>query len=363
MSFSKEFKLALYSLDGIGVKRYHQILKTLTKAEISETEFWVNKAQIWQKLPINKKTEESIYKFKKEHTIYSFYEQIQTKNIRVVFTTGVEYPPLLKQLEFAPPLLFVKGAKLNLDQALSVVGTRKITAYGKQVLEWLIPDLAQAFPIVSGFMYGVDVYAQQLALDHQGSTVGVLGFGFDHIYPSSHQKLLTEFLANGASFISPFAPHVFPKPGNFPARNNLVAAISLGLCVIEAAKNSGSLLTAAMAVELGREVWAVPGSIFSPFSEGVVELLKQGANLVREPNDILSILGRAKQRLKPSLLENFQLSEQEKNVLGLLQAKTITIDDLLVQTKLPLVELQRLLLVLQLKNLVEEAGIYWSARL
>jgi len=371
MVYSKEFLVALYCLDGVGAKRFRQIINSLTKAEVSEREFWVNKGQIWQEISLNKKIEESIFNFNKEHNIYSFIEQIISKDIRVVLATETEYPKLLKQLDFHPPMIFVKGATLKLEPALAVVGTRQITPYGKQVIDYLIPDLVKRWTIVSGFMYGVDVYAQQVALESSGYTVGVLGFGFDYMYPAGQQQTLAEFLSRGASFISPFAPHITPKPGNFPARNRIVAGITAGLCVIEAAKESGSLLTASYAADLGRDVWAVPGSIFSPFSAGVQALLNQGASLVREASEINSVLGESLAGQAPSFsassacklsLQNLTLSSQEKLVLGLLQAQASTTDELLSKTQLALTELQLNLLNLQLKNLIEEQGIYWFSR-
>ena len=286
MIWSKEFLTALYSLDGIGVKKHNQILKVLIKHEATERDFWVNKHQIWQKLPISKKIEESIYLFKKDNDSYSYYKKILDKDIRVVSINDNEYPFLLKQLDLAPPVIFVKGSKLKTDQAIGVVGTRRITDYGRKVIDFLVSDWAKKRPIISGFKYGVDVYAQRAALNSGGYTVGILGFGFDHMYPAHHQTIMDQFLERGASFISPFAPHVVPKPGNFPARNVLIAGLSTGVCVIEAAAKSGSLFTANMAGELGRDVYAVPGSIFSPFSDGIQELLKQGATLIRKPDDL-----------------------------------------------------------------------------
>ena len=361
MFYSREFKIALYSLDGVGVKHYLKILTYLTKHEISEADFWVNRAGFWKKIPLNKNIEKSIIKFNKEHNIYSYVELLSAKNIRVVLAEDQEYPSLLRELDFHPPLLFVKGANLNLQETLGVVGSRKMTPYGKQVIKSLIPDLVPNKVIISGFMYGVDVTAQQVALDSGGQTVGVLGFGFDFMYPSNHRQIFRDFLAKGACFISPFAPHVSPKPGNFPARNVVVAGISKSLCVIEAAKNSGSLLTAAVSAELGREVWAVPGSIFSPFSEGVQELLKQGAALVRTAEDINPDLKRSKKSLINRVVSN--LDKNESLILSILQNRRHSFDELLDATGFAGQELQTILFNLQLKDLVEEHGVWWFSRI
>ena len=197
---------------------------------------------------------------------------------------------------------------------------------------------------------------------------------------------MKEFLAKGASFVSPFAPHVAPRPGNFPARNVLIAGMSLGVCVIEAAAKSGSLFTARLAGEMGREVWTIPGSIFSPFSAGVQTLLQEGAMLLRSPEDLEVSLKKVgnnfrskgevegqtliKEKVKSKIsreevsrnyLDRFNLTDKEKVVLEVLQAKKHNIDELLAKTDFSLLELQEVLLGLQLKSLVEEKGLWWVA--
>lgn len=386
MQWSHEFRTALYALDGVGTKTYTKALKTLSKYELSEDEFWVNKWGVWSKIPFNKNIEKSIYKFKKEYNQYSYFQKIIEKNIRVVFEEDQEYPFLLKQIDFSPPVLFVKGALLKTTQPISIVGTRKITAYGKSLIDYFVPSWAQNREIVSGFMYGVDVHAQKKALESGGYTIGVLGFGFDYMYPSHQRFLMKEFLAKGASFISPFAPHVAPRPGNFPARNVLIAGMSLGVCVIEAAAKSGSLFTARLAGEMGREVWTVPGSIFSPFSAGVQALLQEGAMLLRSPEDLEVSLERvgntsrikskvegknlfqdkgknknSRENISKGYLEKFNLTDKEKVVLEVLQVKKHNIDELLKIVDFSLLELQEVLLGLQLKSLVEEKGLWWVA--
>jgi len=286
MNFSREFMIALYALNGVGVKTYQKILKTLNILEATESDFWVNKGDIWGKISLNKNIEKSIYFFKKEYTSYSYSQFLLSKEIRVVFTKDQEYPKLLKQIDFPPPIIYVKGAFLNLNQPLAIVGTRHPTKYGIKVLEELVPSLAKTRTIVSGFMYGTDILAQEIVLKVSGYTVGVLGFGFDAMYPASFKQKFTDFIANGASFISPFAPNIQPRPGNFPARNLIVAGMSEGVCVIEAASQSGSLITARLAGELGRDVWAVSGSIFNKFSRGTQDLINQGAKMICRPEDI-----------------------------------------------------------------------------
>ena len=181
MPWSQEFKTALYSLDGVGPVTYRRCLKTLTEAELTEAEFWVNKYQIWQKTGLDEKIVKSIQKFIKEYNSDSYFESIVSKDIRVIMPESQEFPPLLKRIDNAPPLLFARGGKLTGKESfLAVVGTRNMTDYGKRVVNDFISPLTKfGKTIVSGFMYGVDVAAQCAALKTKGRTVGVLGFGFD----------------------------------------------------------------------------------------------------------------------------------------------------------------------------------------
>lgn len=288
MSYSKEFRTALYSLDGVGSKKYCQILEILKKHEVSECDFWVNKHDIWQKLPLNSKIEKSIYFFIKAGDSYSYWAKNREKDIRVVFENDEEYPLLLKELDCHPPLLFVKGSSPKMRKQLAMIGTRKITSYGHGVINYLIDGLSKEISIISGFMYGTDVSAQTKALENGMKTIGVLGFGFDHVYPTHHQKIMDIFLEKGASFISPFAPHVSPRPGSFIARNKIVAAMSQGICVIEAAIKSGTMFTAERAMRMERKVWAVPVSIFNSFSGGLQKLVEGGASILDSYDDINS---------------------------------------------------------------------------
>lgn len=288
MTFSKEFLVALYSLAGIGPASYRRVLTFLTINQLAEDSFWRNQNQIWQKIPLAQKTISSIKNFNNEYTPSSYLEHLRSQDIRVVFITDEEFPSLLKEIDNCPPMLFVKGAKLSpLDQYLAVVGSRKMTKYGQRVINHLIPPLIdRGKVIVSGFMYGVDVTAQQAALKNGGKTVGILGFGFDYMFPSNHQPLMKRFLKQGATFISPFAPQTPVIRSNFPRRNAIVAGMSQGVLVIEAAHRSGSHITAGFAAEFGRDVWAVPGSIFNDFSAGTARLINQGAQLVTTAEQI-----------------------------------------------------------------------------
>ena len=200
------------------------------------------------------------------------------------------YPALLGAIT-APPALHVRGA-LTTDDALAIaiVGSRRATPYGLDVAESLAADLAaRGVTIVSGLARGIDSAAHRGALGAGGRTIAVLGSGIDVIYPPEHRALAREIEGRGA-LVSQFAPGTAPRPWNFPARNRTLAALALGVVVVEAGERSGALITAALAGDLGREVFAVPGKITDPMSQGPLRLLQDGAKLIRDWTDVVQEL-------------------------------------------------------------------------
>jgi len=298
----KKLITTLISIDGIGRTTLRRWLKILKKYEQTPNELWVGKQSICRLCRVNEKIQESIKNFKKEHTIESYWELLKKKKVSVVLDSDDNYPSLLKHADDRPLLLYVKGdvfGEKNSDiktpiwekNPVAVVGTRRITGYGAMATEKITKEIVTAGgTIISGFMYGVDVCAQRMALSCGGQTVGVLGFGFDHMYPKSHQQLFRWMLERGAVFVSEFAPHISPKAGQFPSRNRIIAGMSLGVIVTEAAKRSGSVITAECALDYGRDVFAVPGAITSPYSEGTKKLINQGAVLVGSGQEVVEEL-------------------------------------------------------------------------
>ena len=201
--------------------------------------------------------------------------------------------PLLAQIPDPPKHLHIKGTLPDPSfPTIAVVGTRQVTDYGRKVTWELTQNLVKkGFVIVSGFMYGVDAIAHRSCVAAGGRTIAVLGYGLDAPYfPHSHATLAQEILESGGCLVSEFAPNTPAVPQNFPLRNRIVSGLSLGVLVTEAAKHSGSLITARLAVEQGREVFAIPGPIDSPYSEGTKELVNMGAKLVTSVEDIVEEL-------------------------------------------------------------------------
>jgi len=278
-----------------------------------------------------------------------------------------EYPQRLLEIYDPPPLLYVRGDASVLNRhSISMVGTRRPTPYGNQVAERLARDLAgRGLTIVSGMARGIDSSAHHGACQAQkGATVGVLGTGVDVIYPKENKKLFAEVEQRGA-LISEFPLGTHPAPENFPVRNRVVAGMSLGIVVVQGAQYSGSLITARLGMEFGREVYGVPGSITADVSFAPNQLIKQGAKLVTSWEDVVEELPtEIRAELFPvepttgveraSLFEG-ALSPLEKKVFGLLSVdESIHVDELVEKSELTSSEALSALCEMEMKGIVRQ---------
>ncbi len=384
---------ALVSIEGIGRRTIRQLLSYLQKNDFTLAEFWRNPDKVCSdNFRLNERQIEEFVKFKKKYSFNSYFSHIKEKDASIIFAEDEAYPPLLRQIDDHPILLFAKG---NLgfvhNLPIAVVGTRQITGYGKMATSKIVGELVKLdAQIISGVMYGVDSFAHKTCFDKGGQTVGVLGYGFDHCYPKSHGKFLSDFIEKGGTLLSEFAPYVLPKQGNFPVRNRIVAGMSLGTIVIEAAKKSGSLITARLAGEYGREVFAVPGPITSPYSDGTRELINLGAKMVGSGFEIVSEIEESWGRInKPSaelrstinglriadyessnaqrvthnaqLAFNFNNSLEEK-VYKLLQSQSLTTDELCEMVELDFDRLSEALTMMEMEGTIGRDGEGWCLR-
>ena len=219
-------------------------------------------------------------------------ELCRSRGVGMLLEGGAGYPPLLGRISDPPSLLFVRGSIAACDSlAIAIVGSRHATAYGRRVAWQLAGGLARAgYTIVSGLARGIDAAAHRGALDAGGRTLAVLGSGVLNVYPPEHADLAVEVMAHGA-LLGEAPPLTAPQPGCFPQRNRIVSGLSLGVIVVEAAERSGALITARLAGEQGREVFAVPGPIDSRLSRGCHALIRDGARLVQGIDDVLDELG------------------------------------------------------------------------
>lgn len=286
-------------------------------------------------------------------------DRLEKLGLSLLTFNDVGYPHNLKMIYDPPPILYIKGEiKERDDRSLAVVGSRSASAYGKDTTQRLTRALAgRGFTIVSGLARGIDTAAHLGALQGGGRTVAVLGSGLDVIYPWENSRLAEDISERGA-VISEFPLGAQPEAPHFPSRNRIISGLSLGTIIIEASFRSGSLITARLALEQGREVFAVPGNVDSPWSKGTNRLIKEGAKLVMYPEDIIEEL--LPQYQVPARLKGENTSEPEdltiegKTILALLEANPVPIDSLIRKTGFSSGQVSSLLLDLELKGLVKQ---------
>ena len=298
-------------------------------------------------------------------------EKVKEARCEIITWADKEYPPALKQIADPPLLLYARGnVKVLSRHAVAVVGTRRPTPYGLQVTRRLAKDLAERqLVIVSGLARGIDSAAHFGALDAQGVTVAVQGRGMDEIYPAENKKLAEKILESGA-VISEFPLGTGPMPENFPIRNRIISGLSLGVMVVEASEYSGSLITARLATEQNREVFAVPGNVTSPQSLGPNYLIKQGAKLVDQWMDVIEefppqVRGQllpadADRETQPISAENGLLFDQsltgeQKQVFEILRPdQAVFVDDIFNRVTLPQARILQALLELEMSGLIRQ---------
>ena len=283
-------------------------------------------------------------------------EKMEKSGIKAVSLDDPLYPEMLKEIYDAPAVFYVKGDIQPEDKySIAIVGSRKLTHYGRSVAENLSEDLASmGLTIVSGLARGVDSLSHKGALKAGGRTIAVLGSGIDVPYPPENKTLMDNIAGSGC-VISEFPLGTPPDKENFPKRNRLVSGLSLGVLVVEAAADSGALITARYALEQGREVFAVPGNITSGNSEGTNDLIKNGAVLVQKATDIIEELAPVLKgfiRLKDKV--KIEVSDEEKALCNLLSGEPKQIDMISRESGLPVSTVLTILLGLELKGAVKQ---------
>lgn len=287
-------------------------------------------------------------------------ERLDGLGAELVSITEGRYPALLREIEDPPPLLFVRGTLTDRDGlAVAVVGTRKRSPYGEMVTGQLSRDLVRrGFTVVSGLAVGIDADAHEATLDAGGRTIAVTACGIDVNYPSANSDLRERITQSGA-VVSELAPGTPPTRDRFPQRNRIISGLSLGTVVIEAPGRSGALITARLAGESGRGVFAVPGNITSPVSRGCHELLRDGAVLVETAEDIVEGLGimlEAVPEREPTAERERKLDDlpgDQREVLAVLSHQPRNIDDIAADCEMAVPEVSSALMLLEVKGLVK----------
>jgi DNA processing protein len=287
----------------------------------------------------------------------------ESEEVDILIPGDVGFPRLLQELADPPPILFKRGELNRVDQlSVAIVGTRHPTLYGRQVAESISRGLAKAgFTIVSGLARGIDAVAHRAAIDAGGRTIALLGSCVTDVYPPEHVGLANEITQHGA-ILSETDPFAKPKAGVFPQRNRLISGLSLGVIVVEAAERSGALITAQHAGEQGRDLFAIPGPINSRVSRGCNRLIRDGAILVQDAQDVIEHLGPlveaadvADDRVIHHPAE-LQLNEQETAVLQAIQTVPTDLDAVVHHSQLPIARVLSTISVLEIRGLIRRAG-------
>lgn len=299
-------------------------------------------------------------------------ERLTKAGVRAINWHSSEYPPRLREISGAPPVLYYRGDLLPTDErSVAVVGSRSPTSYGREAGASLSGDLARhGICIVSGLALGIDGVAHRAALEHGGRTIGVVANGLDVVYPREHANLYRQIAEQGA-VISEHPLGTRPDSRGFPRRNRLVSGMTLGTLVVEASETSGARWTVQHALEQGREVFCVPGSIFSPVSRLTNRLIQEGAKLVLSYTDILeelnlSVVARQIElRLSPDLPPVFasEADDGEISLLNCINQEPVHIDDIRRQVGLPIASVSSLLTMLELKGKVRQVGCMHYVRI
>ena len=300
---------------------------------------------------------ETFLETRKRLSLPAVWEHIHNLGLSVLTWADEGYPRRLAEVDNPPPVLYLRGELQPEDEwAVAIVGTRRMTAYGRQVTEELARRLAASgVTIVSGLARGVDGVAHRIALDAGGRTLAVLGSGLDRIYPPEHSRLAQDISARGA-LISDYPPGTAPEAVNFPPRNRIVSGLARAVVVVEAGERSGALITATFAAEQGREVFAVPGNIHAPQSRGANRLLQQGARVLLDPQEILDELDMGQVVEHRAARQVLPADAVEAQLYALLGKQPLHVDELRARAGLPIEKVSAALTMMELKGLVRQVG-------
>jgi DNA processing protein len=349
----KRYWIGFTLVKGIGAVRFQRLLERFGDAETA-----------WRAAPVDlaraglgSKMIERLVALREKVDLSRIWEQIQAKGIQVLTWMDEAYPQRLKEIEQPPPVLYLRGELTPEDSwAVAIVGTRRITPYGRQVTEEIASFLAaNGITVVSGLARGVDALAHSASLKAGGRTLAVLGSGVDKIYPPENRALAEKIFEHGA-VLSDYAPGTPPESSNFPPRNRIISGLSMAVVVIEAGETSGALITAEFAAEQGREIFAVPGNILAPQSKGTNKLIQQGAIPLLNASDIMQTLNLTRVGQHKAARKALPADEVEAKLLDTMGEEPLHIDEIRNQTGLPVEKVSATLVMMELKGMVRQVG-------
>lgn len=347
---------ALNTINGVGSQKMRLLMESFGNGEA----IWKAGRKELAASGVGESLAEKIDAAKNRFDVEKEWSALKKEAISVLSFDSDLYPPLLKEIHNPPYILYIRGEDNFVSRPLlAIVGSRKLTRYGEQAAHRLAFDLAAAgITVVSGLALGIDAMAHRGALDARGITVAVLGSGADKksVMPPNNASLAERIVAEKGTLVSEFPPGSPGSIGNFPARNRIMAGMTLGTVVVEAAEKSGSLITAGLALEFNREVFAVPGSIFSPQSTGTHNLIQKGAKLVKSAKDILEELRLEERAVRKETQTVFPLSSEEQKLADILSPDPLHIDTIAKLSKLETSRVSSALVMLEMKGAVKNIG-------
>lgn len=303
---------------------------------------------------------ENFLKYRDKVDIDRTFTEVETRGINFLTLEDANYPQMLRQIANPPAVLFYKGKlfECNLEKTLAVVGSRRASLNGRQDLKKVLSGLANTdICIVSGLASGIDTVAHTCAIENNLKTIGVIASGFDYTYPASNKGLYQNIENGYGVILSEYYPTFEPIKFRFPQRNRIVSGLSYGTLVAEASLKSGALITANLTLEQGRELMCIPGLISNPNTEGIYKLLKNGATLVTESDDILNALNwEVKPEGKGEQLTLPMLTTEEEKIFNALEIEEKGVDELLAITNLKFDDLLMNLTTMELKGIIEQSG-------
>jgi DNA processing protein len=349
----KQFWIALNLVRGIGAVRFRNLLEVFGDAKTA----WEAPESKLRSAGLSKKIIQNLIQLRNGIDLAHIQSQIEAHQVTVLTWDDPDYPSRLHEIDQPPPVLYLRGTLTEADEwAVAIVGTRRVTTYGRQVTEQVATTLAQSgITVVSGLARGVDSIAHQAALNAGGRSLAVLGSGVDRLYPPENQRLAEHMIERGA-VISDYGLGTQPEATNFPPRNRIISGLSLAVVIVEASRQSGALITANFAVEQGREVFAVPGNISAPQSQGTNWLIQQGARPMLHPQDVLEVLdvGRIAQHREARAV--IPANDLEAKILELIRNEPLHMDEISIQAQAPIKEVSSTIAMMELKGMVRQMG-------
>ena len=360
----EQYWVWLSSVEGIGAKRFYQLLSLYEDAR-----------SVWDAMggpltppdireALGPATLENLRAARDERYFYRLFDKLERGGMRAVTRLSEAYPPALTGIYDPPPTLYVRGdCPLDGERMFAIVGSRQCTRDGQRAAREFAQGLAESgVTVVSGMARGIDSWAHRGALEGHGQTVAVLGCGADVVYPPENDRLLSEILDSGGAIVSELLPGTPPIPGNFPARNRIISGLCQGTLIVEGAKASGAMITVNLALEQGRDVFAVPGSIYSPLSAAPNQMILDGAIPALSPWDILEHYrwGQRPAARASRPAPRPELGPEEEAIVAPLRNEPLSFEELTQITGLSAAKLNSHLTMLELRGIIVKVpgGMY-----